>query len=423
MKSITSGKAPAAAMMARGQAIWQSARERGKGWFELSFQILLGLLALYLFIAAINLMGTGLKTVAQEPASDEFMKQLFNYASHPLAGLCVGLLITSLVQSSSFTTSFTVGLVATGRLELVHAIPIIMGANIGTSITNILVSLANIRRRQEFQRSLGGAIVHDFFNVLSVLVFLPLEWKFKIISAPAGQIGNWLGSTAFFETSPEKFNFVKIAVKPVTSFCKWFFLDVLNFSPTVGGLLIAGVAIAMLFVALIFMVKILQGLLKDRLSGLFSKTLFRNPGIAFVVGIITTAAVQSSSVTTSLVVPLVGAGVLTLNQIYPYTLGANIGTTITAIFAGLAAAALAAGQGEAAQARAISGMAVAGGHLLFNIYGTCLFWPLKWIPISLAEGFAAMATRRRLLAAVYILVIFFILPISVISCVNYFNLN
>lgn len=382
-------------------------------------QGLIALLAVYVFIAAINLMGHGLKTVAKEPASEAKMHQVFQaLTSNPLAALCVGVLVTSLVQSSSFTTSFVVTLVAAGQISLATAIPVIMGANIGTSVTNILVSLAHLRRRLEFRRSLGGAIVHDLFNVLSVLVFMPLEWKFKIVSAPAERFAEWLGGAAFFTTNPKQYNLIKLLTTPVNGAADWLLGDVFGFSQTVRGLIAAALAIAMLFVALFFLVKVLRGLLKGRLAGLFSRTLFSHPGISFLVGIITTAAVQSSSVTTSLVVPLVGAGVLKIRQIYPYTLGANIGTTVTALLAGLAVAASASGAGPEVQTAAAFGLAVAFGHLLFNIYGTIVFWPLQWIPISLAKGYAKLASRRRVLAAVYIIVIFFVLPITTIILVN-----
>jgi len=390
------------------------ARPGWRGWF----QGLAALAALYLFIAAINLMGHGLKTIANVPESKAHLDAAFALAEHPLAGLCIGVLITSLVQSSSFTTSFVVGLVATGQIELATAVPVIMGANIGTSVTNLLVSLINLRRRRAFRRSLSGAVVHDFFNVLTVLTLLPLEVAFGVISRPAGAFASWLGGAAFFTTSPKDFNVVKFAVKPLADAADWWLLGVLRLSPTVGGAVIAVLAVVILFVALFVLVKILNGLLKDRLAGVFSRTLFRSGLTAFAVGMVITAMVQSSSVTTSLVVPLVGAGILTLKQIYPYTLGANIGTTVTAILAGLAAAAMAGGAGQAAQTAGAAGLGVAFAHLLFNVMGTCIYWPLGWIPISLANSFAGMCARRRLLAIGYIVIIFFVLPVAIIILVN-----
>ncbi len=380
---------------------------------------LAALAAVYMFVAAINLMGHGLKVVAGVPEAKAVMDGIFRLADHPLAGLSVGILITSLVQSSSFTTTFAVGLVATGQVSLVTAIPIIMGANIGTSVTNILVSLAHLRQRKEFERSLGGAIVHDLFNLLSVMLLLPLEWAFGIVSRPANAFAEWLGGAAFFTSDPKHYNVVKAMVEPLHDGMDWLLGSLFGMGQVPRGIVTAAVAIVLLFVALFFLVKILRGLLKARLAGLFSKTLFRHPAISFVVGLFTTVAVQSSSVTTSLVVPLVGAGVLKIKQIFPYTLGANIGTTVTAIIGGLAIAATASGEIDAAvQHAAAMGLAVAFGHLLFNIYGTAVFWPLQWIPISLAKGYAKLASRRRILAAAYILVIFFLLPILAIFLVN-----
>ena len=386
----------------------------GRSWLG----ALAALAAVYFFIAAIHVMGHGLKTVATVPASKAVMAQVYHCADNPLAGLCVGVLITSLVQSSSFTTTFTVGLVAAGQVPFATAIFIIMGANIGTSVTNTLVSLAHVRMRAEFRRSLAGATVHDFFNVLNVLLLLPLEWAFGIVSKPASAFGHWLEGAAFFTTSPKKFNLVKTAVKPLSNAADWLLGDLLGLAATPRGIVTAVLGIALLFAALIVLVKVLRHLMRDRLAGLFSRTLFRSGPTSFTVGVLTTTAVQSSSVTTSLIVPLVGAGVLKVRQIFPYTLGANIGTTVTAILGGLALAAMAAGQSAAIQTAAALGLSVAFAHLLFNVYGTIVFWPLQWIPISLAKGYAKLASKHRILAVAYILVLFFAIPLVVILVAN-----
>ena len=361
---------------------------------------LLALAALYLFISSVGSIGVGLKCVAKDQAGKEFLHWLFGLVSDPLTGVFIGLLVTSLVQSSSLTTSMTVGLVASGDVPLAWAIPIVMGANVGTSVTNLLVSMAHVRRRGEFRRALGGAVVHDFFNVLSVLVLLPLECAFGVISRLTGLIAKGLGGTSFFHAGAgQQVGLLKSAFGLVGGLLRWLLMEVLGVSPMASGAVIAGLALVILFVSLWVLVKMLRGLLQDRLSGMFSRSLFRNAGIAFTVGIITTAAVQSSSVTTSMVVPLVGAGILTLRQIYPYTLGANIGTTVTAILAAL-------GTGSAAA------MACAMGHLLFNVFGTVIFWPLQFIPISLAKGFARVASERRIIAVLFLIGLFFVLPIA-----------
>ncbi len=369
---------------------------------------LLAAAALYLFIASVNMMGTGLKCIAKDEAGKAFLHDnLFAQVSDPLTGLFVGLLVTSLVQSSSFTTSMAVGLVATGDLSLSVTIPIIMGANIGTSVTNLLVSLGQVRRRREFRRSFAAAVVHDFFNVLSVLVLLPLEHAFGIISRLTEQAAEVLGRTDFLSAdAASQMGVLKSFFGLVGRLATWLLLDGFGMSPTVAGAVTAAGALVLLFSALWLLVKMLKGLLQQRLSNFFSTSLFRNPATAFAVGILVTVSVQSSSVTTSLIVPLVGAGILRIKRVYPYTLGANIGTTCTALLAAL-------GTGSSAA------LACAFGHLLFNVYGTIIFWPLQFIPISLAKGFAKLVSRRRAMAVVFLLGLFFVLPISAIAMVRW----
>ena len=387
----------------------------GRAWL----QGLVALLSVYVFISAINLMGHGLKLIASDAGNQQYLKEsVFSLAAHPLAGLCIGVLLTSLVQSSSFTTSFVVGLVAAGQIDLSTAIPIVMGANIGTSVKTTLVSLINMNRRLEFRRCLVGAVVHDYFNILTVLTLLPLEIYFGIISRPAGAFAQWLGDAAFFTTDPDRFNIVKMAVEPISKAADWLLMGSLGLPPVVAGAIEPIIGVLLLFTALVFLVKMLHGLMRQRLGGLFSRTLFRNKWTAFSVGLIMTAAVQSSSVTVSLMIPLAGAGILTVRQIFPYTLGANIGTTVTALMAGLAAAAIAGGQGQAAQMAGAAGLGVAFGHLLFNIYGTCVWWPLQWVPIALAKGYGKRASRRRAVAGIYVISVFFLLPLLVILLVN-----
>jgi len=367
---------------------------------------LLAAAALYIFIASVGMIGAGLKTVAKDERGKEVLDGLFAQVSDPVTGLFIGLLVTSLVQSSSFTTSMTIGLVASGDLPLTTAIPVIMGANIGTSVTNLLVSMGNVRRRKEFRRALSGAIVHDFFNVLSVLVLLPLEYGFGIISRVTAWLADTFSGTPLFSQDPvQNIGVLKMLFSLPAKGAQALVLGAAHAGNIVGGAAIVILALVMLFAALWGLVRCLRGLMQDRLSGLFSRTVFRNPATSFTAGIIATVAVQSSSVTTSLIVPLVGAGVLKLKQIYPYTMGANIGTTVTAMLAAL-------GTGSA------PAMACAFGHLLFNLYGTAIFWPLQFIPISLAKGFAKIAMRRRYIAIVFLLGMFFALPLAVIGLIR-----
>ena len=120
-----------------------------------------------------------------------------------------------------------------------------------------------------------------------------------------------------------------------------------------------------------------------------------------------TIMVQSSSVTTSLIIPFVGAGLLTLRQVFPYMVGANIGTTCTGLIA-------------AAAAPTAGSVMVAFVHLLFNLIGACIFVPWRNLPIALAERLARIVAPRRYLAMVYIGVVFGLLPLICIYIFSVF---
>lgn len=340
---------------------------------------------LYLFLLSIQMMGVSFKLFGKD-----FAESMMTITSNPFVGLFIGILATSIIQSSSTTTSILVGLVAGGVIPLTNAIPMVMGANIGTSITNTIVSLGHVTKREEFRRAFAGAIVHDFFNLIAVIVLLPLELIFHLIEKSA------LFMTTLF-VNVGGFNFIsplKIFLNPTIDFIK-------TQVPLPIPLLIF--SFILLFLSLGLLVKLMKSLIIGRIEILIDSYLFKNIGTAFILGVILTAIIQSSSVTTSLVVPLVGAGILTVRKIYPYTLGANLGTTITAILAALVTS----------EAVAIS---VAFSHLLFNIFGIIIITAVfRTLPIILAEKFSAICSNKRWLALVYVAVTFFIIPLILIT--------
>ncbi len=348
------------------------------------FHFLFLLSSLYLFLFSLELMGTSLKMFGEGLA-----ETLIATTTNPLVGLFIGVLATSIIQSSSTTTSIVVGLVAGGVLNVTNAIPIIMGANIGTSVTNLLVSMAQIKREAEFRRALSAAIVHDFFNVLAVLVLFPLQYFTNFLGHAATFLGEKfqnIGGLGFL--SP-----VKALTKPPVEVLKGFF----------GNLpwLLLMLSFIFLILALTRMVKSLKILVVKKAEAWFDRYLFKTAFRALLVGLLLTAMVQSSSITTSLAVPMAGAGLLTLVQIFPYTLGANIGTTVTAILAALVTGNL-------------SAIIVAFSHLLFNISGMIVWWPFKFVPISMAEKFAGIAVKYKIAVILYIVVVFFLIPILLI---------
>jgi len=365
-------------------------------------KILVAILVLYFFLVSIKLMGTSLKLFGKD-----FAEQLIQSTSNPFVGLFIGILATSLIQSSSTTTSIVVGLSGGGMLPLSLSIPIIMGANIGTTITNILASLSFITRRDDFKRAFAGATVHDFFNLFSVALFFPLELKFHFIQRSA------LFLTAAFEgvggvkfTSP-----LKTILQPAVSAIKHFFLNTLGFSDITGGTIMLICALVIMMASLLIITKVMRSLIVKQAEVFVDRYLFRNDFTAIILGICFTVLVQSSSITTSLIVPLVGAGIISIYRVYPYTLGANIGTTCTAILAALATVTVS----EATGIAMTVGITTAFSHLLFNLMGIAVFYPLRRLPIACAQGLAELAIKSKWWVLIFVGGIFFILPLIIIA--------
>jgi sodium-dependent phosphate cotransporter len=393
---------------------------RWKTWAR----ILLVFVLLYFFLGGMRTMGHGLKDLGKNPSFDkseavtvdnrpyrDIVYDIFAHADNPLVGLFVGILATSIFQSSSFTTSFTVGLVVTTPLQLHQAVYIIMGANIGTSVTNTGVSFTHVRRRHEFERAFGSAIVHDFFNVLSVATLMPLEYAFYRLTGRG--VLERLASTAasaFYGGGPvgtKPTNFLKEAVKPLVESLDWLLHEGVGLGHIPGNAVMVVVGIAMLFASLILITRTLRSLVLHRVEQFFDKVLFRNAATAYMVGLGLTFVVQSSSITTSLAVPMVGAGLLTMYQIFPYTLGANLGTTFTALIASFATSA------DTPEQAAV-GVALAFSHMLFNILGALVWYPARRVPIEMATWWARKANETKYYAVLYVVVGFFLLPVSVI---------
>jgi sodium-dependent phosphate cotransporter len=355
---------------------------------------------LYLFLVSIKLMGTSFKLFGKG-----FAEQLISSCSHPFVGLFIGILATSIIQSSSTTTSLVVALTGSGVLPVEYGIPIIMGANIGTSITNILVSFTFVTRKEDFRRAFAGATVHDFFNLWTVVVFFPLEIRFHFIQKLAfffTRIFEGMGGVMF--TSP-----LKMIIDPAVTGIKHLLIDTAGLSDIAAGVIMLIVALAVMISSLLFLVKTLRSLLIGQTEIFINRYLFRNDFIAFLLGMCLTASVQSSSITTSLIIPLVGAGIISLQRCYPYTLGANIGTTVTAILASLATVSVINGH-----AVNTTGVTAAFAHLIFNICGIIVFYPLKRLPIFCASQLAGLAAESKRWAIIFVLGVFFILPLLAI---------
>ena len=345
-------------------------------------------LALYLFLVGIKGLSSGIKMLG-----GEFANQIMTTTSNPFISLLVGILATTLFQSSSTTTSIIVGMVSSGAVTLSGAIPMIMGANIGTTVTNTIVSMGHIRRGNEFKRAFSAATHHDIFNVLSVIILLPLEIAFGLIEKTATGFGTLLFGTV---STDEVFQ------SPIKAAIKWGSKHVQSLSFDSVTLYII-LSVLLTFAMLFFIVKLLRSLVLENIQQYFDKFIFKSAARAMFAGIILTIMVQSSSITTSTIVPLAGAGVVRLHQLYPFTIGANVGTTVTALLASLTLN--------------VTAMVAGFAHLFFNIFGIVLIFLnplLKNIPLDLADWLSEKAVENRFIPLFYLLLFFFILPFTFI---------
>ncbi|KAM4748790.1 sodium-dependent phosphate transport protein 2A-like [Rhinophrynus dorsalis] len=434
---------------------------------------------LYLFVCSLDVLSSAFQLAGGKVAGDIFKDNAI--LSNPVAGLVVGILVTVLVQSSSTSTSIIVSMVSSGLLDVRSAIPIIMGSNIGTSVTNTIVALMQAGDRNEFKRAFAGATVHDCFNWLSVLVLLPLEVitgylhhvtqivvaSFNIQSgkdAPAlltvitepftkliiqldksvitgiaigdeSQRNKSLIRVFCKENVSQEFNSISLqdvqscnisgpcwqegntswtvgnsSINGETDKCNHLFVNSYLPDLAIGLILLAG-SLVILCTCLVMLVKILNSVLKGQVAKAIKKVIntdFPYPFtwvtgyFAMLVGAGMTFVVQSSSVFTSAITPLIGIGVISIERAYPLTLGSNLGTTTTAILAALAS------PGD----KLASAFQIALCHFFFNISGILLWYPfpIMRLPIRMAKTLGKRTAKYRWFAVFYLIVCFLLLP-------------
>ncbi len=221
------------------------------------------------FIVGMNFMSDAL----EKSAGSGMKRMLEKISNNRFSGVGIGAGVTAIIQSSSATSVMVIGLVNAGVMTLMQATPIIMGANIGTTITGVLVALKN-----------------DYFNMLMYL--------FAFAGVMMG----------FFKN--EK---IKIA-----------------------GLLCSGLGLIFVGLNVMSSEQAFGNpLVEDLFTNVFKTIDF--PLLLILVGVIFTALIQSSSAATGVVITMVGTGVLPLELALFIVLGANIGTCVTALLASVGA--------------------------------------------------------------------------------------
>lgn len=347
---------------------------------------------LFLFLLGLKLM-----TVSFMNFGDEFTQRIIvEYTQKPINGLFIGILATAITQSSSLTTSIVVGLVATGFFpDIRTAVPIIIGTNIGTSVTSSIVSLAHIGQKDEFPRAFSAGTLHDFFNVIAILIILPLELYFGILSNSA----SFLYETFFSSINP--------ATNEASS--SWSLSALLkSISTFIYQLLWSNAVISLIlaFAMLFFSLRNLSSILKTLVFNgdkkeKFQQRMFGSSFGTLFWGIGLTALVQSSSITTALTVPLVATNVVSLRKVFPFIMGANIGTTLTALIASLST------PNEAS-------ITIALCHVLYNSIAVFIFMLvpiIQSIPISLSTRLGELVNYQKWYGFAYVGILFFAIPL------------
>ncbi|KAM3910809.1 sodium-dependent phosphate transport protein 2C [Leptodactylus fuscus] len=445
----------------------------GKGCLLIGF--------LYLFICSLDVLSSAFQLVGSKLTGDIFSDN--DVLANPIAGLVIGVLVTVLVQSSSTSSSIIVSMVSSGILNVRASIPIIMGVNVGTSVTSTLVSLAQSGDRNEFRRAFGGSAVHGMFNWLTVIILLPIELGtgylfyvseaiiksfnihaggdapdiLKVITRPFTDLiikldskvisGNAIGDPEYANKSlikrwcvtnetivtdyipvtnltncsivtcvtegNETFIQNNVTIKENIERCVHIFAHAELPDIAVGFILLTA-SLLVLCSCLILIVKLLNSVLKGQIAHVIKKIInadFPFPFswltgyLAIIVGAVMTFVVQSSSVFTAAIVPLMGVGVISMERAYPLFLGSNIGTTTTAVLAALAS-----------PAESLSeSVQVAFIHLFFNLTGIVLWYVVPYfrLPIHVAKKFGDITAKYRWFAVLYLLLTFLILPLAI----------
>lgn len=501
----------------------------GVNYFKI-FLVVFVFFNIWVFLLVLSLMGTGFMLLGGKDSA-----RMFDVVDNPISGVMIGILATVLVQSSSTTTSIIVSLVGANELSVHNAVFMVMGANIGTSVTNTIVAMGHFSNKDDLRRGFSAATVHDVFNLLCVAVFLPINWIYPIfekmtyemakrqtaceddcvkreflkpyispyskgvasydkkvsgyisqgycggqcgVSFSPGQMkaiqqvvcasngtdcrnihkryeGSWVaegylsekrapayittdaagtatagfsytcpadvdcaaGTTMFFDGTEPPIALLPNTVYEVcgakvkTGLCDLRLLkgglayDRWNMSDQGAGALIAVMSLLGLCSCLLCIVYALQIVIKGAAARILRKVVGFNGYLNIIVGLGITILVQSSSITTATLTPIAAVGLITLEDMLPLTLGANIGTCLTGI---MGATVVATNPVEAWQ--------VALVHLFFNIFGTLLWYPIprmRQIPLNAARFLGRMTTHPRIgkfFPLIYLFVVFLMIP-------------
>jgi sodium-dependent phosphate cotransporter len=376
--------------------------------------VLVVLAATYTFMTSIKLISDGF-TLAVACKT----KSVFSFANNPVAGVIIGTVATAMLHSSSTITSITVALVGADAMTIRQGVYIVMGANIGTCVTCIMVAFGHVTQRARFQRAMAAATVHDMYNIWSVLVMFPIEILFHPLEnlsralSGAKTHGGAFSNPVDEAVRPAAQLLIEISSNRIVDAASNETICLADESFVIGGAfkesslsdgsisaIIVVVGFVLLVCSLITMVRMLGKLFSETAKVLISRLLNFNGYVNILLGLVVTFVVHSSTIVTSILTPMAGHGVVTLEQVYPIVLGANVGTTGTALLASLVT-----GKSNA--------VAIALVHFWFNVFGVFLFYPIPITrrPIlSWARSLAFFSASWPYVAVIFLLAVFLVIP-------------
>lgn len=440
------------------------------GWAKVFAGTVAALFFLYFFLLGLSLLGSAAKVLGGCSAGG-----LLGDDTNPVAAVVIGELATALVQSSSTTTSIVVSLVGADAFGVRTGIYMIMGANIGTSVTNTIVAMGQMGDGDDLERAFTGATVHDIFNLFSVAILFPLElitgYLYRLTEAmlpeSVAKGDKWVGpvkklvgplanriikankdvikdiATGKLESCDEYYpvtcldgveSYKNCASKcdkdegevslvdcgrvglitcdKASGTCPAFFQNGADKQDdTISGGVCLFLSLVLLVICLMGLVKVLQRGLLGMSTRIIYKATNVNGYIAILIGAGITVLVQSSSITTSVLTPLVGVGAIRVEQMFPLTLGANIGTTVTGLLASLVS-------------DNVNALQVALAHFFFNISGILIWYVVPFmrrIPLRGAKAMGRGTRRTKLLPPIYIIIVFFIIPLGLLGLSSLFE--
>lgn len=352
-------------------------------------------LAIYIFIIGINGLSEALSIILDDYISTTFLHTILYKLENPFFGLLVGIVGTAILQSSSTTSAIIIATVSSGVLSVRTALPIIIGTNFGTTITNTIVALFQRKKNQDsYEQALAASMLHDFYNLITLSIMFPLEITYHFIENMAFKIyGFYSGSS----------NLLGRFSNPLNSSIEYF-TDIIKIITNDEPVWYTIVSLALIIGSLSMLVHLLKKIFLKSIKKELSQKLFATRFRSWASGVFSTMIIQSSSVTTSLVVPLAASKELTLEQIYPYTVGANIGTGLTAFIAAVSLNPIA--------------LIAALISLIYDVTATILVFInplLSWLPVYLAKQFGYYGAKYKRLPLIYIVITFIVIPLFIMQ--------